>query len=302
MIHVARIGHTAFETPDLTRQVEYYSRVMGLHVLSQTAKHAFLGSPTGGEVIGFEYGSSNRCRTVTFQMAPDADFQHIGQELRKNGIKHDMRSDISPHISKAIAFAGPHGTGIELFAEQTAISIPRSHGGIEPLKLGHVAFSVPNAQAVVDFYVNTLGFRVSDWIEDIFAFLRCGPDHHSVNFLNGPSTFMHHIAYELKDWAHVLSACEILGREKQPIIWGPGRHRVGHNIFVFFRDPDDNIIELYTELDLMKDEALGYFEPRPWHKTNPQRPTVWSRPDSAPVWGMAPSPDFRRGGNSHLNG
>jgi hypothetical protein len=51
----------------------------------------------------------------------------------------------------------------------------------------------------------------------------------------------------------------------------------------------------------MKEEELGYFEPRPWHNSNPQRPAVWSRPDSAPVWGLAPSPDFRRNGNEHLN-
>jgi len=76
------------------------------------------------------------------------------------------------------------------------------------------------------------------------------------------------------------------------------RHTVGHNLFVIHRDPDDHIIEFYAELDLMKDEDLGFFEPRPWHEFNPQRPRVWKLSESAPVWGMAPSPDFDR---SHIN-
>ena len=33
------------------------------------------------------------------------------------------------------------------------------------------------------FYTDVLGFRVSDWRDETFAFLRCGPDHHTVNFV-----------------------------------------------------------------------------------------------------------------------
>jgi catechol 2,3-dioxygenase-like lactoylglutathione lyase family enzyme len=274
---------------------------MGLHILSRTPVQAFLGGPAGQEVIGFKSGRSNRCRRIAFQISPDFDLDRVGPQLAHFNLKCDPRSDISPFIRKAAALTDPKGTEIELFAEHQSAPIPNSAAGIGPLKLGHIAFSVPSAPAITDFYVNALGFRISDWIEDLFAFLRCGPDHHTVNFLTGPQTFMHHIAYELKDWAHVLAACDILGRHKRPIIWGPGRHRVGHNIFIYHRDPDDNIVELYTELDLMKEEELGYFEPRPWHKSNPQRPAVWSRADAAPIWGLPPSADFRRSGSQHLN-
>ena len=34
-------------------------------------------------------------------------------------------------------------------------------------------------------------------------------------------------------------------------------------------------VEFYGELDQMKDEALGYYEPRPWHEDRPQRPKDW---------------------------
>ena len=48
--------------------------------------------------------------------------------------------------------------------------------------------------------------------------------------------------------------------------WGPGRHGPGHNLFTYHRDPDGNVIELFTQLDSMIDEAKGYWEPRPWHE------------------------------------
>ena len=137
-----------------------------------------------------------------------------------------------------------------------------------------------------------LGFRVSDWIQDWFVFMRCGPDHHTVNFVRGKRTHMHHIAFELKDWAQILAACDFLGGKNIPLIWGPGRHGPGHNIYTYHRNPDDQIIELFAELDKMLDEELGYFEPRPWHRDRPQKPKVWEQ--ARDILGTPPTPEYLR--------
>ena len=55
-------------------------------------------------------------------------------------------------------------------------------------------------------------------------------------------------------------------------MWGPVRHGPGHNVATYHRNPEEQTIELFIELDLMKDEELGYFDPRPWHRDTPQRP------------------------------
>ena len=88
-------------------------------------------------------------------------------------------------------------------------------------------------------------------------------------------------------------ACDLLGRNRVQILWGPVRHGPGHNVAVYHYDPDRNLIELYYSMDLMLDEELGYFEPRPWHQDQPQRPKVWT-PGHTSVWGPAPMPDFHR--------
>ena len=56
---------------------------------------------------------------------------------------------------------------------------------------------VQDVQATCDFYERVLGFKVSDWNGDFFVFMRCNPDHHTVNFVRGKTTRMHHIAFEL---------------------------------------------------------------------------------------------------------
>jgi hypothetical protein len=122
--------------------------------------------------------------------------------------------------------------------------------------------------------------------------MRCGPDHHTVNFVRGKRTMMHHIAFELKDWAQIQTACDFLGSKNIPLIWGPGRHGPGHNIYTYHRNPDDQIIELFTELDKMLDESLGYFDPRPWHRDRPQVPKVWDKVRD--IWGTPPTPEYIR--------
>ena len=53
------------------------------------------------------------------------------------------------------------------------------------------------------------------------------------------------------------AARDLLGSKKIPIIWGPGRHGPGHNSYTYHRNPDDQIIEMFTELDKTLDENLG---------------------------------------------
>jgi catechol-2,3-dioxygenase len=293
MIPVQRISHATYETPDLARQIDYYVEVAGLRLAERARGRAILCTRLGEEALVLETGASARCSKVAFALDPLYDIARVAPALAPRGIRAELRHDITPAVAAAAAFEDPKGTLIELFT-QAQTADPVATQGIAPLKLGHLAHVVADAKALTDFYVACLGFRVSDWMEDFFSFLRCGPDHHTVNFRTGDKSFMHHIAFELTDWAHLGAACEVLGRHKRPILWGPLRHGIGHNLAIYHRDPDDHIIEFYAELDQMKSEALGYFEPRPWHEDRPQRPKVWKREAGPTVWGVPPAPDYLR--------
>ena len=39
-------------------------------------------------------------------------------------------------------------------------------------------------------------------------------------------------------------------------------------------------------MDQMKDEALGYFDPRPWHQDRPQYPKIWPKDTLRNYWGF----------------
>jgi len=294
MIKPRRVGHATFETPDLDKALDYYTGVNGLKLIRRDKSRAYLASKIGLLTIVLEQGREENLKKISFEVAPNSDFADLAKALAADGVKSELRSDSVPGIGKVLAFDDPKGTTIELFTEWQYLGSHHQVFGAGPLKLGHIAYMVHDPQAIADFYCRVLGFRVSDWIEDFFVFLRCNPDHHTVNFIRGPKQKMHHIAFELKDFAHLQNACELLALRKMPINWGPVRHGPGHNVAIYHRNFDDQNVELYIELDQMKDEDLGYFDPRPWHHDTPQRPKVWDRKIAPNLWGPLPMPDFRR--------
>lgn len=285
MIQARRTGYATFETPDLGRLIDYYTRVIGLVVVERSAELAFLATRTGLLAIELRRAASPRCVKIAFQVAPGEDFAEMSRQLSRQGIESELRSDPAPGTPRAIAFKDPNGTTIELFAEWQPLGLEQLFTGIAPLKLGHVAFIVPDPQVLTDFYVDVLGFRVSDWIRDAISFLRCNSDHHSANFFKGGSVGVHHIAFELTDFSQIRNASDVLIQNDIPVILGPLRTGPGHNVMVLHRNPDGHMVECYAELDQMKDEALGYFDPRPWHKDHPQRPKVWQISGADTTWG-----------------
>lgn len=292
MTGINRIAYTTFETPDLEPQIDHYMRVLGLTLVARDSKSAYLSASVDHHTVLLHKGASARCIALGFQVAPTTDLADYARQIEAKGIATKRLSDSQPGVANLVTFADQKGTQIEVFAQQDISVHGFSKSGIAPNKIGHLAHNATDVQGAVKFYCDVLGFRVSDWLGDFFAFLRCGPDHHTINIVAGKAAKMHHIAFELRDWAHIKEACDLLATENIPLVWGPVRHGIGHNISVYYRNPDGQMVELFCELDQVNEE-LGSFEPRPWHQDHPQKPKVWSNIlPAANMWGSPPPDNF----------
>ena len=297
MLQIKRAGHSTLTTPDVERMVDYFTGIVGLSLVAREKNRAILATKSGLEAIVLEKSVAVDAPRLSFQLAPGSDLADVAARLKKAGIKSERRTDISPGIGDAVAFQDPKGTTLELFADFAFAPEDNTFNGIMPLKFGHVAYQCPDVQGLVKFYCDMLGFRVSDWRGDFFAFLRCSRDHHTVNFLRDAKTAIHHIAFEVRDWSDIKRACDFLAKSNIKLTWGPLRHIIGHNIAIYHKNPDGVVIEFFCELDQMHDEDLGFFEPRPWHQDRPQRPKVWGDGTLSNWWGpMSQNPSRDHGG------
>ena len=292
VLQVRRLGHATLTTPDIEKQVEYYREVLGLFVIEQTKKHAVLATRTGLEAIVLEQGDKMGLPRLAFQVAPDSDLGELAAAAKNHGLIVERRGGVTPGVENAITIEDPKGTLLEIFSNYEFPEISDSQTTLSLIKLGHVAYRCHDVQRVVKFYTEILGFRVSDWRADRFAFLRCNVDHHTINFVTDEQQRLHHIAFEARDWAEIHRACDHLARNDLPLVWGPGRHNIGHNVAIYHMNPDQLRVEVFAEMDQMKDESLGYFDPRPWHGGRPQRPKVWGAETLRNYWGPGSERDL----------
>jgi catechol-2,3-dioxygenase len=290
-VRPTRIGFYEVHTDDVARLVDYYEDSLGLVTVERADDAAYLTTSADHHCVVVRRGTPDGRAGLGFEIVDT--LQDTAHRLREAGIEVQQRSDPAPGIAADLVIAETDTlTPLSLFEHQAPSAVPAALSG-RPTKLGHVASYVSDLPASQAFYLEVMGFRFSDMIGDFFTFLRCNADHHAINLMQSQKkSGLFHVAFEMRDMLHLKDQLDLLSTRGHALIWGPGRHGVGHNIFTYHRDPDGNIVELFTEIDLIFDEESEHFEPRPWHEEWPQRPKVWPpEPGAANKWGII-NPDM----------
>jgi len=155
---------------------------------------------------------------------------------------------------------------------------------VRPRKLGHVVLGSVELEASERFFIQGVGFKVSDRVPDAASFLRCSTDHHNLLVQAAPIPFLHHSSWQVDDVDEVGRGAHAL-LEKDPArhLWGLGRHHIGSNFFWYLKDPAGNFTEYYADMDCIIDDQL--WDPGVWtdiralYNWGPPVPEAFLAPD-----------------------
>ncbi len=132
----------------------------------------------------------------------------------------------------------------------------------EPIEVGHVVFFTDRLAEAERFYVEKLGFRVSDRYPGRGLFLRCAPEggHHDLFLLQPPvaKRGLNHVAFAVRDIHEVFGGGLHVSRCGWETDLGPGRHPISSAYFWYVKNPAGGLIEYYTD----EDQLDGAWEPR----------------------------------------
>lgn len=133
-----------------------------------------------------------------------------------------------------------------------------------PRSIGHIVLYVPDLASARDFYIDRLGFRLTDSYRDRSCFLRAdgSHDHHNLFLIKREDIpgGLHHVEFHVGDFNEVMMAGRRLTEKGWKTLVGPGRHVLGSNYFWYFKTPCGGAMELACDMDYVTDD----WQPGEW--------------------------------------
>ena len=275
MPRVFQLGYVALEAREFEKTRDYYLNTLGTKLVATDEDGTlYLSIGYNHHDIVIKPAKEKNLMHNGFQLNPGTDLKEFCKELANYGLKAQVKSDSQPGIAELVEVEVVKGNSFQFYETMEAPAPGFNTNGVAPLRLGHVAVITPEAQKLIKFYSEFLGFHKTDILGGRANFLTCNRDHHVVNIVDAPPTKVHHVAFELRESAAHTFAADKLIDKGVVTEWGPSRHTAGHNIAAYHHDPSGVMIELYTDMDVYIPE-LGFCEPRPWHEHLPMKPNEW---------------------------
>jgi catechol 2,3-dioxygenase-like lactoylglutathione lyase family enzyme len=192
-----RLTTVTIGVPDVAETARYYAEFG----LDQVAPGRF-ATLNGGEQVAIEHAPSRRLNRLGAGVDDPDDPDRIDRQLQALGLPVS-RSDGALHTADPIS--GAHvdvtitarlaipevpaptynGPGRAVRIDARAAGVLRTKP-VRPQKLGHVVIGTVDKEASQRFFTDGLGFRISDNMAAIAAFMRCSTDHHNVLVQQSP--------------------------------------------------------------------------------------------------------------------
>jgi len=274
----ARLSHVSLGSADAGASRRFYEDHVGLRAVETTADgRARLALGGGAHVL--ELGAGEGIDHFALEVADPAELAALEATLAARGIAAEWVEPGGDH-PRALRFFDPDGHAIELHGRRERGEQSGVAAGRRPIGLHHVTVTTPDVPALVGFYVDVLGFKVSDRMGEKFAWLRCNREHHTVAIVEGPAGGLDHYCFEVLDWEDLKAWCDELAAGGVLLSWGPGRHGPGNNLFLMFDDLDGVHVELSCDIERFWDDRVAYGESRDW-KPELRSVNLWG---PAPAW------------------
>jgi 2,3-dihydroxy-p-cumate/2,3-dihydroxybenzoate 3,4-dioxygenase len=280
-IRYARLGYATLQVTDVAASAHFYSELMGLTIERSEAATVWLRCSDKPFDLVLKAGEIPGLSGIGFELESRAELVKAFDHVAGVGL------DPAWADQSSFVFRNPE-TGLELdfYADPPRAQTPYLPTVTQIVRLGHVVLNVASYADAHHFWVDQLGFEVSDHVPGRIAFLRCWPNplHHSLALLTGDSDGLNHFNFMVTDIDDIGRAMNRMKRADVPIVFGPGRHLPSGSIFLYMLDPDGMSTEFSFGMEEFPEDGA-----RPPRVLEP-------KPEVLDTWGSIADPRFGKTG------
>ena len=251
---IRALGYAGFGSADLDDWRQFGTGLVGLQAVERGNSLLAFRMDDRKQRIVIDRAMPDGARFFGWEVADAADLDALAGRLEQAGIevKAEPRTLADARrVRGLISFQDPAGNRLEAFygaeVDDTPFSPGRSISGFRtgPLGLGHAVLTVENIDPMMAFYVDVLGFGLSDYIQKPFRayFFHVNARHHSLAMVETGNSGMHHLMVELFSLDDVGQAYDVALTQEDRVGVTLGRHTNDFMTSFYCKSPSSFMIE-----------------------------------------------------------
>ena len=251
---IQALGYAGFGSTALDDWRQFGTGLIGLQAVERGNSLLAFRMDDRKQRIVIDRAMPDGARFFGWEVADAADLDALAARLEKAGV--DVTAEPrtladARRVRGLISFADPEGNRLEAFygaeIDATPFRPGRSISGFRtgPLGLGHAVLTVENIDPMMPFYVDLLGFGLSDYIAKPFRayFFHVNARHHSLAMIETGKSGMHHLMVELFSLDDVGQAYDVALTQQDRVGVTLGRHTNDFMTSFYAKSPSSFMIE-----------------------------------------------------------
>lgn len=292
MIRYKKLGYVVLSVTDVNKSVDFYENIVGMEFVERVGDTAFLRCSGDHHNLILEQGEEIGLKRVAYELEKIDQFQGVFDYLTEQGlnpVELSAKECQSLAQGRTLRFKDPYlGVTYEFYVQIMELGTPFTPKQARITRLLHVVYETNKFDELLDFFTNTLNFKVSDiqGRETGWAWLRAFPSpfHHDFALTKGKENKLNHLAFQAERVDDVGIQVNKLKDNNVPILFGPGKHHPSGSIFLYFADPDGLTLEYSQGMEEFPEE-----NPREARRLEPTMATL-------DEWGGRPQPGWGKVG------
>ena len=245
---IQALGYAGFGSADLDDWRQFGTKLVGLQAVEKSKSLLAFRMDDRKQRIVIDRAMPDGARLFGWEVADAVALEALAARLENAEVDVTAEPQAladNRRVRGLISFRDPAGNRLEVFygaeVDDTPFEPGRSISGFRtgPLGLGHAVLTVENIDAVMPFYVDLLGFGLSDYMQKPFRayFFHINARHHSLALIM--------TSFYAKTPSSFMVECGWGGREIDPATWKPVEMHHGPSLWGHERvwlPPKDRVV------------------------------------------------------------
>lgn len=254
---VQRLSYVSVDTIDPSQLAADTANIMGPRVVGRDDDKVLMSANSRHAEFIIHAADTNAYRACGLEAVSADAVDEVARRCQGAGVEVLSRAPSLPVIDKSVTFRTTEGLVFEVHTPMPHDRPLRYRGpGVRPKWIDHINFTAADPEQWSREMNAACGFLLSERSTGYeIAWMRAADGrHHTVAAVKSMAGGLHHVSWEFNSFEDFKRVSDTLIPEDRRLLWGPGRHGAGDNLFMYYRDSAGFLMECTAEMEIIPDD------------------------------------------------